>query len=65
MLRAVSAVIWLLGSLAYWAIAILAAGFAGLPAAIAVVAIAALIWLPATALLTDRLGLTRLWPHNR
>jgi hypothetical protein len=52
-------------SIGYWAIVLLGAGFAGGWGAFVVVAVALALWLPATTLLTDWLGLTRVWPHNR
>jgi hypothetical protein len=57
--------LWSLTSIDYWLIALLGAGFAGNLGAIIVIGTALALWLPATALLTDWLGLTRLWPHNR
>lgn len=57
--------LWAVASIVYWAIALLGVGFAGGLGAIVGVVVASAVWLPATTLLTDWLGLTRVWPHSR
>ena len=65
MLKLLAALLWSGGTLMWWTIILLGAGFAGGLGAIFAVAIGLAFWLPVTALLTDWLGLTRLWPHSR
>lgn len=65
MLKVLAGLIWVIVSLPYWAIVLIGAGFAGLWGAVFVLTIGLALWLPATALLTDWAGLTKIWPHNR
>jgi fatty acid desaturase len=65
MVKFFAVLLWVAMSVGYWGIVLLGAGFAGNFGALVGVSIAFALWLPVTTLLTDWLGFTRVWPHNR
>jgi len=65
MLKFLTLLLWGLGTLLWWIIILAGAGFAGWPGAIVALAVGLALWLPATTLITDWLGLTKVWPHAR
>ena len=57
--------LWSLATLAFGALVLLSAGFAGGLGAIIAIVIGLALWAAPTTLLTDWLGLTKVWPHTR
>ena len=55
-------IFWAVMSVGYWGIVLIGAGFAEVVGGLIGIGIALALWLPATTLLTDWLGLTRVWP---
>ena len=65
MLKLLLVKLWSLATLAFGALALLSAGFAGSFGAIIAIVIAQVLWAAPTTLLTDWLGLTKVCPHTR
>jgi len=65
MLKFCTLALWGLGSVVWWTIIIIGAGFAGGLGALVALTVGLALWLPVTTLLSDWLKLTRLWPHSR
>ena len=57
--------LWILATLAFGALVLLSAGFAGGFGAIIAIVIGLALWAAPTTLLTDWLRLTKVWPHSR
>ena len=65
MLKLLMVAVWGVATLAFGTLVLLSAGFAGGFGAIVAIVIGLALWAAPTTLLTDWLGLTKVWPHSR
>lgn len=65
MLKFIVVALWGLATLAFGVLVLLSAGFTGGFGAIIAIVVGLTLWAAPTTLLTDWLGLTKVWPHTR
>ena len=65
MLKVFVIALWSLATLTFGALVLLSAGFAGGFGTLTAIVVGLTLWAAPTTLLTDWLGLTKVWPHNR
>jgi hypothetical protein len=65
MLKVSMVALWGVATVAFGTLVLLAAGFAGGFGAIIVLLVGLAVWAAPTTLLTDSLGVTKVWPHSR
>jgi hypothetical protein len=65
LLKFLMVALWGIGTLVFGALLLSSAGFAGGFGALVVVIVGLALWTAPTTLLTDWLGITKVWPHSR